>query len=257
MDRQGGRTIFYQGDAENLPLYLDLGLTAMKLGEEAIVPLAGFSLEGSARREVRQAHRRAIRDGLTFEVLEPERVAGIVDAIRSVSDAWLAEKHTREKQFSLGRFDDAYIRRFPCALVRREGRVIAFANLWSAAGRAELSVDLMRHVPDAPKAVMDYLFVELMQWGAAEGYRQFNLGMAPLSGLESHPLAPLWHRLGTLIFQHGENLYNFEGLRAYKDKFAPLWRAKYLATPGGLGLPTVLVDVAALISGGIKGVFAR
>ncbi len=257
VDRHGGRTIFYQVDAENLPLYLDLGLTAMKLGEEAIVPLAGFSLEGSARREVRQAHRRAIRDGLTFEVLEPERVAGIVDAIRSVSDAWLAEKHTREKQFSLGRFDDAYIRRFPCALVRREGRVIAFANLWSAAGRAELSVDLMRHVPDAPKAVMDYLFVELMQWGAAEGYRQFNLGMAPLSGLESHPLAPLWHRLGTLIFQHGENFYNFEGLRAYKDKFAPLWRAKYLATPGGLGLPTVLVDVAALISGGIKGVFAR
>jgi phosphatidylglycerol lysyltransferase len=104
---------------------------------------------------------------------------------------------------------------------------------------------------------MDYLFVELMLWGARAGYGQFNLGMAPLSGLEAHPLAPLWHRLGTLIFKQGEHFYNFEGLRAYKEKFDPLWRPKYLAAPGGMSLPTILLDVAALISGGIRGVFSR
>jgi len=101
------------------------------------------------------------------------------------------------------------------------------------------------------------LWGELMLWGAREGYGQFNLGMAPLSGLESHPLAPLWHRLGTLIYQHGEHFYNFEGLRAYKNKFAPVWRPKYLVAPGGIALPTILLDVAALISGGVKGMFGR
>jgi phosphatidylglycerol lysyltransferase len=101
---------------------------------------------------------------------------------------------------------------------------------------------------------MDFLFVELMCWGAAEGYRRVNLGMAPLSGLETHALAPVWHRIGTLMFRHGEHFYNFQGLRAYKQKFHPEWRPKYLAVPRGITLPTVLLDVAALIAGGMRGI---
>jgi phosphatidylglycerol lysyltransferase len=256
-DRHGGRVVFYQVPAQNLPLYLDLGLTAMKLGEEAVVPLAGFSIEGSARKDLRQALRRAERDGLSFEMVSREQVPALMDELRHISDSWLAEKHTREKGFSLGNFQPAYLARFPCALIRLQGRIVAFANVWASGGRRELSIDLMRHLPEAPKGVMDYLFVELMLWGARAGYGQFNLGMAPLSGLEAHPLAPLWHRLGTLIFKQGEHFYNFEGLRAYKEKFDPLWRPKYLAAPGGMSLPTILLDVAALISGGIRGVFSR
>lgn len=256
-DRHGGRAVFYQVDPENLPLYLDLGLTAMKVGEEGVVPLAGFSLDGSARKELRQAHRRAQRDGLGFELVPPTAVLPLMDELRRVSDAWLEEKHTREKGFALGNFQPAYLHHFPFALARVDGRIVAFANVLASAGRRELSIDLMRHLPDAPRSVMDYLFVELMLWGAREGYDHFNLGMAPLFGLESHPLAPLWHRLGTLIFLHGEHFYNFEGLRAYKEKFSPVWRPKYLAAPGGLSLPAVLLDVAAQISGGIRGVFSR
>lgn len=256
-DRHGGRVVFYQVDAENLPLYLDLGLTAMKLGEEGIVPLTGFSVEGSARKALRQAHRRAQRDGLSFEVVPSVAVPALMDELRQVSDTWLAEKRTREKGFALGYFQPAYLAHFPCALVRFNGRIVAFANVLASADRHELSIDLMRHRSEAPGGIMDYLFTELMLWGAREGYREFNLGMAPLSGLEFHPLAPLWHRLGTLIFQHGEHFYNFEGLRAYKNKFAPVWRPKYLAAPSGLSLPAVLLDVAALIAGGIKGVFSQ
>ncbi len=256
-DRHGGRAVFYQVDADNLPLYLDLGLTAMKLGEEGVVPLAGFSLEGPARKDLRQARRRAQRDGLSFELVPPQAVPALMDELRQVSDRWLAEKHTREKGFALGYFRPDYLAHFPCALIRLQGRIVAFANVWASAGRHELSIDLMRHLPAAPRSVMDYLFVELMLWGAREDYGQFNLGMAPLSGLEFHPLAPLWHRLGTLIYQQGEHFYNFEGLRAYKEKFAPVWRPKYLVAPGGMSLPTILLDVAALISGGIKGVFSR
>ncbi len=256
-DRHGGRVAFYQVQAHNLPLYLDLGLTAMKLGEEGVMPLAGFSLEGPARKDLRQAYRQAKRNGLSFEMVPPEAVPALMDELKRISDSWLEEKHTREKGFSLGNFQPEYLAHFPCALIRLQDRVIAFANVWASAGKHELSIDLMRYLPEAPKGVMDYLFLELMLWGAREGYEQFNLGMAPLSGLESHPLAPLWHRLGTLIYQHGEHFYNFEGLRAYKNKFAPVWRPKYLVAPGGIGLPTILLDVAALISGGVKGMFGR
>ena len=82
--------------------------------------------------------------------------------------------------------------------------------------------------------------------------------MAPLSGLEEHPLAPLWHKIGHLIFTHGENFYNFEGLRNYKDKFNPDWHPRYLACPGGWrDLPMALIDVSRLISGGMAGIVKK
>jgi phosphatidylglycerol lysyltransferase len=256
-DRHGGRTVFYQADAAQLPLYLDLGLSAIKLGEEAVVPLAGFSLDGPRRRDLRQARHRAQRDGLAFEVVDAVAVPPLIATLGEISTAWLAHKQVREKGFSLGRFEPGYLARFPAALVRHEGRIVAFANVWTSGAKHELSADLMRHMPDAPSGVMDFLFVELMLWGAREGWQQFNLGMAPLAGLETHPLAPLWHRLGTAIFRQGEHFYNFQGLRAYKAKFDPQWQPKYLVAPGGFALPGVLLDVAALIAGGVKGVIAR
>jgi phosphatidylglycerol lysyltransferase len=104
----------------------------------------------------------------------------------------------------------------------------------------------------APNGVMDCLFTELMLWGKTQNYQWFNLGMAPLSGLEQHALAPVWHKLGHLIFSHGEHFYNFEGLRKYKDKYHPEWQPRYIACPEGLlGLPRALLDTSRLISGGV------
>jgi phosphatidylglycerol lysyltransferase len=257
-DRYGGRPVFYQVSQEYLPLYLDLGLTPIKIGEEGIVDLTNFSLEGSARAKLRQARTKVVKTGVQFDVVDTHALDDtLMDGLKTVSDAWLEAKQIREKGFSVGRFDPCYLRHFPIALARKDGELLAFANLWTGAGKAELSVDLMRHLPQAPNGVMDFVFVELMLWGAALGYRRFNLGMAPLSGLETHALAPLWHRIGTLTFRHGEQFYNFQGLRAYKEKFQPQWNPKYLAVPRGATLPTVLLDLSALIAGGMRGIVTR
>lgn len=256
-DRHGGRVVFYQVSATKLHLYLDLGLSAMKLGEEGLVALQGFSLDGPARRDLRQSHRRAERIGLRFEWVEADALRPLLPELKRISDAWLQTKNVREKGFSIGRFDPDYLCRFPCALVRHEGRLVAFANVWRSSQQHELSIDLMRYQPDAPSGIMEFLFVELMLWGAKEGFELFNLGMAPLAGLEHHTLAPLWHRLGTLIYRQGEHFYNFDGLRMYKQKFSPTWRPKYLAAPGGLSLPSILLDVTTLIAGGVKGILKR
>ena len=256
-DRHGGWPVFYQVDRDDLPLYLDLGLTLLKLGEEGRVPLGTFTLEGGVRKGLRHVHHRIVRAGCTFEVVPVDEVAALLPTLHAVSDAWLTEKHTREKRFSLGSFHSNYVSRFPIGLVRQAGEVVAFANIWCGAGKEELSVDLMRHVPGAPSGVMEYLFVELMLWGQQRGYQWFNLGMAPLAGLESRALAPLWSRVGAFIFHHGEHFYNFRGLREYKEKFTPQWEPKYLASPGGLALPRIFTDIAALVSGGMTGVIAK
>src|SRR6185436_4580998 len=97
-------------------------------------------------------------------------------------------------------FDDGYLANFPVAVVKVGERIVAFANIWTSGGLEELSVDLMRFSRNAPRSVMEYLFVQLMLWGKSEGFRWFCLGMAPLSGLESHALAPVWNRVGDMLF---------------------------------------------------------
>jgi len=105
--------------------------------------------------------------------------------------------------------------------------------------------------------VMQFLFTELMLWGKAERYEFFRLGMAPFSGMERRALAPLWSKLGAFMYRHGEQFYNFQGLREYKEKFDPVWEPRYLASPAGLALPTILANVASLIGGGIRGVVGK
>jgi phosphatidylglycerol lysyltransferase len=256
-DRYGGRTVFYEIGHERLDLYLDLGLSLLKLGEEAHVPLSTFTLEGGARKGLRYTRRKFEKEGYRFEVIQPESVADHLDTLKNISDAWLTEKNIREKGFSLGFFQPDYIRRCPVAFVIRNKRIEAFANLWTGAQLAELSLDLMRYLPGATEGVMEYLFICLMLWGKEQGYRWFNLGMAPFSGLENRALAPLWNRLGAFVFRYGEHFYNFQGLRQYKEKFDPEWRPKYLASPGGLALPQVFANLATLISEGTKGVVAQ
>jgi phosphatidylglycerol lysyltransferase len=255
-DRYGGRTVFYEVGRDYLPLYIELGLTPLKIGEEARVELASFSLEGGAHKGLRHAHHRLAAGGCHFEIVEPPGVPAMLGDLRRVSDAWLLEKKSREKRFSLGWFHEDYLRRLPAAVVRREGAVLAFANLWPGGGKEELSCDLMRHLPEAPPGTMDFLFVEILLWGRAQGYRWFNFGMAPLAGLEDRMLSPLWNKVGSFIYSHGEPFYNFAGLRAYKEKFDPVWESRYLAVPGASSLPRVLPDIATLVAGGARGVLA-
>lgn len=251
-DEHGGATVFYQVSPELLPMYVDLGLALLKLGEEARVFLPDFSLEGSHRAELRTARRRCQREGTEFEVLAAPISTAVLAELAMISDQWLQTKASHEKKFSVGFFSPEYLQQLPMAVVRLKGRIVAFANLWPGAGRQELSVDLMRYAADAPKGVMDYLFIEIMLWGRAQDYQWFNLGMAPLSGLERHPLAPAWHHVGKLVFDVGGSFYNFDGLRRYKEKFMPVWKPRYLAAPGGLALPRVLLDVSMLIAGGLR-----
>ncbi len=256
-ERAGGRAVFYQVGEETLSWYVEAGFSLLKIGEEGRVDLAAFSLQGGAHKGLRSAVHKLEREGLSFEVLPAERVPAELPGLRVVSDAWLRTKNTREKGFSLGSFRTDYLALGPMAVVRQGERTLAFANLWLGAPGGELSVDLMRHVADGPGGLMDFLFVRLLEWGRVSGYRWFSLGMAPLAGLEERSSAPVWNRIGGLVFRYGEHFYNFQGLRQYKAKFDPVWRTRYLAVPSGLTLPGVLADVSTKISGGVRATIAH
>lgn len=250
--------VFYEVGSEYLPHYLDLGLSPLKLGEEAIINLATFTLEGSARKSLRQTYAKTQRDGLSFQWIEAVDVHQYLPQLQAISDAWMGEKQVREKGFSVGRFEADYLCRCPLALALCNGEAVGFANVWTTENKAELSIDLMRYDPErSPGGVMDFLFIELLQWGKAQGYRTFNLGMAPMSGLSRHPLASFWNKLGQLLFAKGDRFYNFQGLRRFKEKYQPRWRPSYLVSQGGFRLPAILANTASLISRGMLGTIRK
>jgi phosphatidylglycerol lysyltransferase len=256
-DLNSAHCVFYEVGEQCLPVYIDLGLSLSKLGEEARVNLAEFDLVGSKRAKLRHSVSRSARDGAEFAVVPAAQVPALLPDLERVSDEWIAAKSAQEKGFSLGFFDRDYLANFDCAVIRVDGEVVAFANLWSSGGLQELAIDLMRFSGAAPNGTMDALFTQIMLWGREQGFQWFSLGMAPLAGLESRSLAPVWNKLGNVVFRSGEHFYNFEGLRRYKQKFEPEWSPRYLASRGGIELPAVLLDTTTLISGGLKGLLGR
>ncbi len=252
-DLYGAKAVFYQTSQEYLSNYLDLGLVLLKMGEEAILLLEDFSLEGKKRSDLRSGRNKFNNLNYTFAVVGKKEVPDILPRLKEISDQWLNKKNAREKGISLGFFNNSYLERCRQAVVKDDqGKIMAFANIWEAEGNKEISVDLMRYDPQCPNGVMDYLFAELMLWAKSEGFQTFSFGMAPLSGLERHPLAPLWHKIGTAIFDLGEEFYNFEGLYEYKAKFGPRWFPRYLAVPVGVSIPMILITLSRLISQPIK-----
>lgn len=255
---EGMKPVFYSISVTQMPRLVDMGFKLFKLGEEAIIPLDTFSIDSPNSRKFRKSLQRFRQTACTFSIWSPHEVSQRLGELRQISDEWLAQHQSGEKRFSLGFFSEDYMKRFPCAVVSDpNGKAIAFANLWQTHCRNELSVDLMRHLPDAPKGIMEIIFIELLKWGKDQGFQSFNLGMAPLSGLSSHPLAPAWHKIASRIFHRGESFYNFQGLRSYKEKFHPDWQPRYLAVQGSWNLPSALLDATTLIGGGWKSTFSK
>lgn len=242
---------FYQISSRWIPILHDYGYSFFKLGEEAIVELDRFNIQGNKGKAMRNVLNRFRNDGYTFEVLSAEDVQACMADLRRVSDTWLRSKRTREKQFSIGFFDERYLCSFPCAVVRdKNGVTVAFSNVLRDVNKEEFSVDLMRFVPDCPNGVMDLLFLKLFEWGRSQGFRTFNLGMAPLASVGEVPQARMQERLAKILFQYGEHWYNFRGLRQFKEKYDPVWVPRYLAYPAFWRWPQVLANSAALIAGG-------
>jgi phosphatidylglycerol lysyltransferase len=212
------------------------------------VELAAFSMAGAQAKSLRHSERRAIQEGATFGIIPAAEVAAYLTELKAVSDDWLEAKKQREKAFSLGSFDPDYLMNFPCAVVRVDGRIVAFANILATANHEEMSVDLMRHARDVPYGTMDFLFLRLIQHAQAGDYRWFTLGIAPLSGIDGRKLAPAWARGAAFLFRHGEALYGFEGLRNYKAKFATHWEPRYIAGSRGMAFARGMTAVHHIVS---------
>lgn len=246
-DEFGYSPIFYQIEKKHLSLYHENGYQFFKLGEEAYVNLEDFTLSGKKKASLRAVKNKFEREEYTFSIIQPPYSHLFMEELKTVSDDWLDGKS--EKGFSLGFFDKDYFERAPIAILRGpDGKLNAFATLMPVYDNNEtLSIDLMRHLKDAPNGTMDYILISLMLYGQEHEYRHFNLGMAPLSNVGRTKYAFLGERIASKIFVHGQFFYQFAGIRKFKEKYATSWEPKYLAIRGRTSLPAAMLQISLMI----------
>lgn len=227
----------------------DFGFHFLKINEEAIVPLKGFSLEGGEHASHRHTMREMQKAAVTFEILQPPIDAATTDALRAVSDAWLVSKGGHELQFSACCFSPAYLKRNPVGVARQaDGRIIAFVNVLTTRPGESAAIDLMRYDPGAVDHVMDFVLLSTMQALAARGYAALSLGSAPLSEVGLWRSSPLIERALHLFSVRAERFYNYQGLQMYKAKFHPQWQARYMAYQQAWDWASSLVATVRLVS---------
>ena len=248
--RNGWSPCYFQVRHDRLDAYSANGFNALMIGQEGIVDLNTFTLEGKAGKEFRTTQNRMNRLGHRAEIHEPPLSDALLNELRSVSDEWIETANGSELRFSLGWFHDDYIRSCAVAAIyTADNTISAFTNIVPEYQRNEVSIDLMRRRNQIENGTMDFLFTSIFDWAKKKGYSTFSLGLSALSGVGQKFEDPAVERALHYMYENMNRFYNFQGLHAFKEKFHPQWEPRYLIYPGTANLPAVAVSLVRVHSG--------
>ncbi|PTI36235.1 bifunctional lysylphosphatidylglycerol flippase/synthetase MprF [Mammaliicoccus vitulinus] len=223
----GHDIIFYQVQSKLLSLYHDYGNIFFKLGEEALIDLNTFSLSGKKKRGMRATYNKLETEGYQFDIMHAPYSQEDLKMMKDISDSWLESK--QEMSFSVGSFQLDYLNRAPVAVIRnKNNEIVGFCSLMFTNYNQSISIDLIRWNKNIDLPLMDALYIHMLLWAKEEGYKQFNMGMATLSNVGLNKHAYLREKFAAKVFENMNSLYSFQGLRNYKQKYAPDWEPRYL-----------------------------
>jgi phosphatidylglycerol lysyltransferase len=241
----GLMSIYYRVPEASLEMYHEFHKKELFIGQEGIVDLTTFTMEGGSRKSLRRSVSKVTEEGFRSTVHLPPIKDGILQKIKSVSDNWLHDTGRSEILFSQGVFDWEELKYQTIITVdNKEEKTVAFLNIIPDYAQDEGTYDLIRKTSDAPHGVMDYLTIELFNYLKSNGYKFVNLGFAPMSGLNDPHTFP--ERSMKFAYERIRSFSHYKGLRDYKEKFEPAWTNKYLIYQHDydlLKIPVVLANV--------------
>ncbi|MEW2388244.1 phosphatidylglycerol lysyltransferase domain-containing protein [Streptomyces venezuelae] len=213
-------------------IYARHGLDALELGDEAIVEIEEFTLEGRAMRTVRQAYNRVKRAGYTVRIRRHEDIpADEMAALLERADDWRDGATERGFSMALGRLGDPADGR--CVMLEcTDGDGVLRALLsfvpWGPHG---LSLDLMRRDRDAENGLMEFMVIELLQRAPEIKITQVSLNFAMFrsvfergSRLGAGPVLRLWRSLLSFF----SRWWQIESLYRANAKYRPIWEPRFL-----------------------------
>lgn len=223
----GLKSLYYRVPEESVELYLRMGKKKLFLGQEGVVNLVNFTMEGGNKKSLRNGVRKVSEKGFTCRIHTPPIKDGILQKIKAVSDEWLRDTERSEIVFSQGMFIWEELKQQVIITVESpEEKVVAFLNIIPDYAKGEGTYDLIRKTADAPGGVMDFIMIELFNYLKANGYTSVNLGFAPLSGLDDPNNLP--ERSIKFAYEKIKSFSHYRGLREFKEKFGPVWHNHYL-----------------------------
>jgi len=244
----GGWPVFFGVGEAAARICSKLGFAVGKIGDQAIVPADQFAIE-KLSLELQETHKQIASLGCQFEVVASESVPALIPELLPVSEDWLRGKRTGQRTSPSIALRGDYLGRFPVGVILSGGRMLAFASLVGSAGKAELSIELVRYIANMPTGILDFVLVEAILWAKGQGYRTVNLGLAPPRGLGRRDTVSRWNRFGAHLYRHGEHYSDFNELRRAKARFAPRWDPRFVSSRPGLALARTIPDLAKLVAG--------
>lgn len=236
---------FIAASDKHKTLFERAGFSGLLIGADAVIDIEKFVTETARNKYFRNIINRFEKSGATAQRYLPPHSLELIEDLRYVSNDWLKIPGHKQWQFITGYFSARYFERTPLFVVRDEaGKVVAFANELPSFKAGEATVDLMRHKRNAPKNVMDYLFVRLIQKLQEEGLARFNLGLSPLA---RQTFTGSGEKLLDYIYLASQRFVSTKGLHQYKSKFDPIWEPRYVYYIGSASsLPVIGLALSAL-----------
>lgn len=225
--RMGLKTAFYRVDEGSMYFFEALNKKKLFIGQEAIVDVNEFKLEGKDRKSLRNGLNSLQKKGYTTFLSKAPQPAALLKELKTVSDEWLENYHKSELIFSQGMFDAAQLQAQDIILVRDEtGKVVAFLNIIPDFTPEECTYDMIRKTADAPGGCMDALIVELINYARENNFRYINLGLVPMTGFEKPDSTA--ERIVKFAAEKIKRYRHYQGQRSFKEKYASEWLNKYL-----------------------------
>jgi phosphatidylglycerol lysyltransferase len=242
----GLRNIYYRVPKDSLYMYNELSKKSLFLGQEAVVDLSVFTLEGGERKSIRNALNKIVEQGYSSHIQTPPLKDGLIQKLKAVSDEWLKITGREEIIFSQGMFVEKEIKfQTVISVENKEDKIIAFINIIPDYVKNEGTYDLLRKTADAPNGIMDYILVELFKYFKSQGTQFVNLGFAPMSGMDDpHNFT---EKSMKFAYEKIRSFSHYKGQREYKEKFCPTWYDKYLIYENDYDLLQVPAALAKVI----------
>lgn len=233
--KNGLRSAYYRIPESSKFLYAKLGKKLLPIGEEAVVNLETWTLEGKEKAALRNISNKLTKSGYVFKANLPPHKDGFLQQLRAVSDDWLRDTKRTELSFSQGIFlESALKNQVIFTLENTEEKVVGFINQIPDSISEETNFDLMRKTEDAPNGTMDFLYINMFEFMKTQGFKKCDLGMVPLSGIATPK--NFQEQMIKLAYEKIRRLSHFKSLRAYKEKFEPEWEMMYVAYSSSIDL---------------------
>jgi phosphatidylglycerol lysyltransferase len=225
--KMGLKTAFYRVEESSMPLFKELKKSKLMIGQEAILELSKFSLEGREKKSFRNGLNSLQKKGFTITTHQPPHSKIFVSQLRKVSDEWLENFQREEFIFSQGMFDERELIQQDIITVADDtGAIKAFLNIIPDYAEDECTYDLIRKTNDAPGAAMDALIIKLIEYAKAKDKLFLNLGMAPMTGITQPENTA--EQIIKIVVAKVKRFKHYHGLREFKEKYATVWENKYL-----------------------------